>query len=367
MNAQERFQRTMRYRGVDRAPMVEVGAWRETLDRWRTEGMPANAGVDQAIMFNGCPFFGLDEQRCTGLNLGMIPGFESERIAEDERTATCRTAEGVVVRGMKDSSSMPQYLSWPVRERKDFAQMRGRYDPDLPERRPADWTQLVAWSKTRQCPLWAPGIGSIGFYSQLRRWMGTENACTVFYDDPAFAHEMLDFTADFAIGVFGKALREAPPDFFLWWEDFSFKNGPLVSPAIFREFLLPRYRRVNDTLHRLGIDIIFLDTDGDPTVLLGLLLESGVNGTYPLEAAAGMDPVALRREFGRDLLLWGGIDKRALARDRAAIDEELQYKIPALVAEGGYIPQLDHLAPPDVPYQNWLYYLELKRKLLETG
>ena len=365
MTARERFHRTMRFQSVDRAPMIEVGFWGATQERWLTEGMPEQARLKDTLTFNGCDFFGLDKQRCLGLNLGMIPGFEGQVVCEDERTITHRNSEGVIMRSMKDGSSMPQFTAWPVRARDDFEGIKPHYDPSRPERYPQDWGDLVAWAQTRDCPLWGPGIGSVGFYSMLRRWMGTENACTIFYDDPSLADEMLDLVADFTIAAMARALAQVQMDYFMWWEDFAFKNGPLVSPSIFKRFLLPRYRRVNDALRAHGTDIIFVDSDGDPSVLLPLLLEAGVNGTYPIEAAAGMDPVRLRREYGRDLLLWGGVDKRALARDRRAIEQELYAKLPPLLAEGGYIPQLDHMAPPDIPYDNWMFYLDLKRKMLE--
>jgi uroporphyrinogen decarboxylase len=98
------------------------------------------------------------------------------------------------------------------------------------------------------------------------------------------------------------------------------------------------------------------------------MLDAGFNCLYPCEQCnEGMHPLALRREYGRALSLWGGIDKRALARSRREIEDELTSKLPALLEEGGYIPQLDHLAPPDIPYDNWRYYLAVKRRLLETG
>ncbi len=367
MNGSERFLRTMHYQGVDRAPMIEVGFWGAAQERWLTEGMPQEARLRDTLTFNGCAFFGLDEQRCLGLNLGMIPAFDREVLCEDERTVTARNSEGVVTRSMKDGSSMAQYLSWPVKTRDDFERMKRRYDPSSPGRYPQDWDDLVAWAPARDCPLWGPGIGSVGFYSMLRRWMGTENACTIFYDDPALAEEMLELVADFTLAAMERALAQVRMDYFMWWEDFAFKNGPLVSPSIFKRFLLPRYQRVNDALRSAGTDVIFIDSDGNPRVLIPLLLEAGVNGSYPIEAAAGMDPVRLRREFGRELLLWGGVDKRALAKDKRAIEQELRAKLPPLLPEGGYIPQLDHMAPPDISYDNWLFYLDLKRQMLERG
>ena len=366
MTGRERFRRYMHYQPADRAPNLEVGAWTQTVQRWLGEGMPPGTGLEESsLTFNGNDFFGLDRQRDLGLNAGgPLPSFEPEVLQEDDRVIVQRDGSGVVTQSLKDGSSMGKYLSFPVHDRQGFEAMRRRYDPSTPERYPANWPEWVRTLNAADCPVWGPGIGSIGFFSQLRRWMGTENACTLFYDDPALAHEMCEFIADFTLALMERALREVPLDYFMWWEDFSFKTGPLVSPAIFREFLLPRYHRCNEALRAAGVDVIFLDTDGNPTVLLGLLLEAGVNGTYPLEAAAGMDPLVVRKEFGRDLLMWGGVDKRALARGEAEVRAELLRKLPPLLEDGGYIPQLDHLAPPDIPYRNWLYYLDCKRKLL---
>ena len=364
MNGRERFQALMHFRPVDRVPNIEVGFWGAAQERWLKEGMPAHARRDDIITFHGDAFFGLDEQRGMDLHFGMLPGLESKVLEKDDHTITVLGGNGVVTRSMKDGSSMPQFISYPITSRADFATIRRQYDAAAPQRFPADWNELKAWAPARQCPLWGPGMAGGGFYSVLRGWMGTENACTVFYDDPAWAHEMLDFIADFQVSLLERALPQVVPDYFMWWEDFAFKNGPLVSPAIFREFLQPRYRRVNDVLRRFGVDVVFVDSDGNPSVLFGLMLEAGINGTYPMEAAAGMDPLAIRREFGRELLLWGGIDKRALAAGRTAIEKELYRKLPPLLEQGGYMPQLDHMAPPDISYDNWMYYLDLKRELL---
>ena len=366
MTGRERFQRWMHYQSADRAPNIEVGAWSQTVPRWLSEGMPAGTGLEESsVTFNGNEFFGLDRQHDLDLHVANpLPPFEPEVLQSDERVIVQRDTGGVVTQSLRDGSSMGKYLAFPVQSRADWPDMRRRYDALTAERYPADWPAVARALQAEDCPVWGPGIGSLGFFSTLRRWMGTENACTVFYDDPPLAHEMCEFIADYTLAVLERALRDVRLDYFLWWEDFSFKTGPLVSPAIFREFMLPHYRRCNEALHAAGVDVIFLDTDGNPTVLLPLLLEAGVNGTYPLECAAGMDPVAVRREFGRDLLLWGGIDKRALTRGEAEIRAELLAKLPPLLEDGGYIPQLDHLAPPDIPYRNWLYYLECKGRLL---
>jgi hypothetical protein len=73
--------------------------------------------------------------------------------------------------------------------------------------------------------------------------------------------------------------------------------------------------------------------------------------------------VRLRKKFGKELILCGGLDKREIAKGRKAIERELYAKIPPLLEQGGYIPHIDHTVSPEISYGDFLYYMELKRKL----
>lgn len=70
-----------------------------------------------------------------------------------------------------------------------------------------------------------------------------------------------------------------------------------------------------------------------------------------------MDVLDVRRRYGRNLRIWGGVDKRALARGPAAIDAELG-RLKSLIAEGGYILHLDHSCPSDISFPNFCYHLK---------
>jgi hypothetical protein len=371
VNGRERFQRVMHYQPVDRVPLYDVGMWEQTRDRWESEGMPRDFNLPEFVVLEGNEFFGLDRQYILQLDLEVLPKFEEEVLEETERLVIKRNADGSVTKQLKEGEkrgmrlSMDQHLSHPVVTRADWEAIKWHFYPASPARRPQWWSDEARCLRDRDYPAWLPGIGSFGLYSHLRKLMGTENACTVFYDDPALAHEMLDYLTDFCIAVITPLLKDVQFDYFSWFEDMSFKNGPLVSPKICREFMAPCYRRVNDVLHAHGVDIIFMDTDGDPRVLIPILMDAGINGIYPNECASAQDVVALRQEYGRDLRLMGGIDKRALAIGREATAEELHRKLPPLLADGGYIPMLDHTAPPDISYANWMYYLDLKRRIIE--
>jgi uroporphyrinogen decarboxylase len=132
---------------------------------------------------------------------------------------------------------------------------------------------------------------------------------------------------------------------------------------MFRDFMLEPYQRVSDLVHSRGVPITMMDSDGNIGELIPLWIEGGVDVIYPFEVAAGMDVVSVRNKHPR-LGISGGVDKRALARDRAAIDAELEKRMP-LIERGGYVPTIDHSLPPDIPLDNFRYYMNRKWEWIE--
>jgi uroporphyrinogen-III decarboxylase len=91
----------------------------------------------------------------------------------------------------------------------------------------------------------------------------------------------------------------------------------------------------------------------------------GIHAIYPFEVQAGMDVLKIRERYGRDLVIWGGLDKRKLAGEKKEIEDEVYSIVPRMLEQGGYIPMLDHEAPPDIPFENFCYYRHLMRKVCE--
>ena len=151
-------------------------------------------------------------------------------------------------------------------------------------------------------------------------------------------------------------------DFATGWEDICFKNGPIVSVDFFRDQVLPRYKRISKKLHAVGIDIWYTDCDGDVRPILPLLLEGGINCLFPFEVNGSDHPSELLNEYGKDLHIMGGVDKMALGQGPVAIKAYLETLVP-LVERGGYIPFCDHLCPPNVKQEDYLYYLDLKEQM----
>ncbi len=378
MNSRERYLATMSFQETDRYPYFELGGWAQTYERWLKEGLTEDEL--KGDWFRGEPKFAhLDKREFIKLDMGPIPGFE-RTIEETDRYILLIDRWGEKRRGLKVGAvkrmrgskvylarlSMDQYLDFFVKNRNDFLEMKKHFDPSEPSRYPENWDELKEEWKDRGYPLYlTENVGFGGLYFNLRRMFGTVNLSYAFYDQPKLIHEILDFMVEFFIECAGKALKEVEVDVFNFSEDIAFKNGPLISPEVYREFFLPRHKKIVEFVRKHGVRVCKLDSDGNTELLIPLLIEAGINCHWPLEVAAGMDTAKLRKEYGKDMALIGGIDKRALAKDKKAIEEEVRKHIVPMLKTGGYIPMVDHTVPPDVPLENFLYYLELKRKIVE--
>ena len=359
MNARERFLAIARgdLRGELFFPFNLNYGWfmEETLDRWYGEGLPrdfdlaAHFGFEKMAMTGGAPY-------------SVLPPFPEEALAEDEETRTFRDGFGVVQRVFKceTGSKMPQWLDYPIKTRADWLRLRERLDPDTPSRYPADWAQAEQNWAARDTPLgFAPGSF---FGHTLQRWVGTEGLCLMFYDAPALVEEMLEYLEWFFLQLAERYLRPGVQfDYASFGEDIAYKGRAFLSPQMFRRFLQPHYVRICEWMRAHGIETIFVDSDGDIAELIPLWLEVGINGFSPLEVAAGMDALALRRTYGDQIVLVGNIDKRALSAGRGAIDGEVE-KVRRLLDQGMYFPAVDHSVPQDVSYEHFCYLLEQLRQ-----
>jgi uroporphyrinogen-III decarboxylase len=151
-------------------------------------------------------------------------------------------------------------------------------------------------------------------------------------------------------------------DAVLFSEPIGGNYGPLISPQMYEDMVLRSYEPVLNVLNKYEVETIVLVTYANARVLVPSMLKWGFNCLWACEVNVdAMDYRDLRREFGRDLRLIGGIDLDALRRDKEAIRREVEEKVPPLVTDGGYVPLADGRVRADVPLENYVYY----RKLLE--
>jgi uroporphyrinogen decarboxylase len=291
----------------------------------------------------------------------IMPVFEIKVLREDERHRVETTYGGQTVEVSKEFPwRIPKYLDHPVKDWASWNEYKKRLDPDTPERWPKDWDAFVEKRNSEDTPTM---LLAGGFFGYLREWTGLERLLYMFYDEPNLVEDMMDQVLHLEMGIARRAVKDLRIDIVRFWEDMAYKAGPLISPAMFRKFMLPRYKQITALLRSEGIDILHVDSDGNVNELIPIWLEVGVNFPWPLEVAAGMDGVALRKQYGKDIILAGNIDKRVFTKGKEAIREEVMSKVPFLVETGGYFPCLDHVVPPDVSLENFRYYINLLREI----
>jgi uroporphyrinogen decarboxylase len=290
----------------------------------------------------------------------IVPVFSIRIIREDERHRVETTYGGATVEVSKQYPwRMPKYLDRPVKDWRTWKEYKKRLDPDTPGRWPSDWASFVKKTNNEDTPVCLL-LG--GYFGILREFMGLENLLYTFYDDPG--EDMMEQMLYLQMGVAQRALKEIKVDWVRFWEDMAYKSGPMISPAMFKRFMIPRYKKICDYLRSQGIDIIHVDSDGNIEELIPIWLdECGLNFHWPLEVASNMDAVELRKKYGKELILGGNIDKRVFTQGENAIREEVMVKIPFLLETGGYFPSIDHIIPPDLSFGNFRYFINLLREI----
>lgn len=365
----DRYYRVFTYQSTDRVPDMEFGYWPQTIRRWLREGMPLELTPDeQNEMFSWKVdrFMGFDRHHhgWMPLHVGMNPCFEHKVLEKREHSTIVRDASGGIAERFlndQEESSIPHYIEFPVKTPDDWKAMKERYRIDDPVRavKEKDIERVRKEAAegrmiTIQCP---------GPYGMLREWMGFENLSLAFYEYPEMIHDMIEHMTELTLHQIRQIPADIPIHLSSWWEDMASKNGPFVGPAMFREFLQPQYHLIQKELNKHGRVLGIVDCDGNPHDIVANWMDEGVNIMFPAEVAAGVDMYAWRKEFGLDLRLKGGIAKTPLVEGGKAIDRELE-RIKPMLEQGGYIPHLDHLVPPDISYRNYQEYLEKKRKLI---
>ena len=283
-----------------------------------------------------------------------------EVLAKDRIYETLRYADGRVVKQRIGQTAtnyygMPQFIKFPCESREDWEAYRDRWVPIGDGIYPDNWEEKVgAWSE-RDYPL---GTHFVGGFSLMRSLFGTNLACKLFYTDPDLVKEVMSHYRERHRRIVSRLLRDVELDFALTGEDFCYRNGCLVSPGIFREFIIPHYRPQVRLAREHGIGFVFVDSDGFVEDVVGLLEEAGVNGLEAFEVMAGNDVRRVREAHPR-FVIRGGLDKFVMDYDdptRAL--REIDSKVPDTLERGGYFPGIDHGLPPTSHWRTYLRFME---------
>jgi len=342
-------------------------------EQWKQQGMPDIEPCSPEAK----ALFHYDDSGTHGLwGLGWcepdyVPQFEVKILEDRGDTEVEQDWAGRHVLYFKGRRQgfMPEYLDHPVKDLETWkANAEWRLDP-RDTRRYQDLEQRMAGPRAAAAHGEMITQHVAGSFMYLRAMLGPEALLYTFYDQPELIETLMQRWLELADGVTAAHQRYVTFDEIFFAEDNCYNHGPLISPDMTREMLLPYYKELLRRVKERQIDqsrhlYLQIDTDGKCEPLIGFYMkEIGMDAMSPFEVASGCDVVEIGRKYP-DLCMRGGIDKRVLAAGPKAIDAMVERIFPIMRKRGGYIPCCDHGVPAEVSYANYLHY---RRRCVELG
>lgn len=353
LSDRERFNRQMHYQPVDRCFNMEFGYWDENFTEWPIfyeNSITNNAEADV--------FFNFDRTAVIGGQVWMSPPFAQEVVEIRKNTKVIVNEDGLLAEIPLDGhDTIPHFIQSSIITPDDWKKVKAeRFALDDP-RRVIDIARLKAdHPADHDYPL---GVWTGSMIGKIRDMLTFEGLIYAIADYPAMVEDMVETACQLVENALDQILPHFEFDFAAGWEDICYKAGPIVNPRWFHRVITPRYKRIHNRLKAHGIDIWWIDCDGDVRPILPAMMEGGVTCLFPYEVNSCAHPGELFKDYGKDLRIMGGFDKIEMGKGREAIKAYMDTLV-ELVERGGYIPFCDHRCPPNVHPDDYLYYLDLK-------
>ncbi|MBW2063675.1 MAG: hypothetical protein JRJ03_01960 [Deltaproteobacteria bacterium] len=317
MNGRERFLETMAYGKPDRVPYFYEGMEKEVIREWIKQGLPSNP--DLYHMFS----FDYREE--------IEPDLEPHLL----------------------------FRKWP-RSKHELKRLERAMDPNKRGRLPKRWSKLINKWRNRDYVLMLRVHRGFFLSMGVDGWKRFKDVIRLTIKDPEYVRETMRIQGEFAASIAEHALEDIELDAAVFVEPIAENHGPLISPRMYEDLVLKSYEPILWVLKKYGVDTIIFLTFANTRLLIPSILKWGFNCLWACETSRkDMDYRDLRREFGRDLRLIGGIDLDVLRLDKEAIKKEVYEKVPPLLEKGGFVPLADGRVRADVPLENYIYYRQL--------
>jgi uroporphyrinogen decarboxylase len=200
-----------------------------------------------------------------------------------------------------------------------------------------------------------------GIFEMSQRIVGMETILMAMASEPARAEGLFDQLTRLKLDFWEMALPRLGDlvDVVTGADDFGTQASQLISPRMYRQLLKPRWRQIFARIRQLAPQVhIFFHSCGSVRPLIPDFIEIGVHILNPVHVrAAGMEPLALKRDFGKDLVFWGGgVDTQDTLPygSPQQVQDEVMRTIEALAPGGGYVFNTVHNIQADVPPENLL-------------
>ncbi|MFX0116089.1 MAG: uroporphyrinogen decarboxylase family protein [Candidatus Hodarchaeota archaeon] len=164
--------------------------------------------------------------------------------------------------------------------------------------------------------------------------MGMKDFFLSLYEQPEFAKAVIQRSTEWTIALVEQA-NDAEVDFIVLGDDAADNSRPMISPKMFRDFILPEYKRITRATE---IPILW-HSDGNVEPLLSMILEAGFAGIHSLEPKANMDLGKIKEQFGEKLVLAGNLDTTSILcqSNLNLVRQDVERCISQGAPRGGYL------------------------------
>lgn len=208
-----------------------------------------------------------------------------------------------------------------------------------------------------------------GIFEMAQRIVGMQELLVMMASDDELAGALFENLLELKLAFWEMALPRLGDlvDVVTYADDYGTQQSQLISPAMFRRQLKPHVRTLFARIKQLAPHTRqFFHSCGNVRPLIPDYIEIGTEILNPVHIRAkGMDPAALKRDFGKDLVFWGGgVDTQDVLPHGTPQDvkDDVRRNIEALAPGGGYVFNTVHNIQPDVPTENviamWQAFLE---------
>lgn len=253
-------------------------------------------------------------------------------------------------------STYEEYASFPLAEAASRAEVEAW--AGWPKSTYWDWAKTAAQVQALNTPTRYHIRYQVGgIFESAWALYGLERFLVDLVERPEVPEAILDCYTDLMIENTHALMRHARGlvDMVYTYDDVATQNGLLMSPRMWRRFILPRHLRLNAVLKGYGLRIMYHSCGAIYPLVRALIDEMGIAVLNPLQPrAAGMDMARFKREFGAQIAFHGGIDLQETMPHGtpAQVQAEVAERIRVLGAGGGYICATAHYIQADVPLAN---------------
>ena len=377
MTSKERVKIILSHREADRVPKYDA-FWKQTQRAFLKNGLSKKIRANEVIEVDGLKrtigdpikdYFGFDfDVLYIDTSLRMI----CEVLEEHDEFVILKDRYGFTVKKFKDKSGSMQFIDHITKDINKWDELKSRMKLNKSDKSRID--SISYFMHSEEYPSWE-GFKSIydryrsrqkymlfacyGVWEGTWRHHGFEDTMMDAMLNREVIIEMFEYYTDLVLDTLQYSLSiGAKPDGLWIMEDLGGTHTTLISKDMYIDMIKPFHKKMAEYCHENSMKL-FMHSCGNIEEFIPEFIDAGIDVLQAIQTNTGMDVVKLKEKYGEDIVFFGNIGEQKIAGTKEDIYNEISYKIPNAMKNGGYIYHSDHSIPDEVSLENYEYLMKL--------